>query len=704
MLPTTLRTWHCAALLFIAVFSAYLNTLRHGLVGFDDAVLLEPGAGAPVGVSAPAFWARRAASNPLAALPEFFLKRQLRNISLAADRSLFGDDLWGPHLNNILHHFAVSCLVFLIGSRLLRSRLGGLAAALLFALHPIQTESVSYLGGRRDLLCALLSLSSFHLFALGWDRPRGEASSPRRSFKKPFLPAAAVFFWLLAMSAKQAAVALPALWAAYAWLLAPKGGLRRVGGAAFWLACALACAAVFGLHWAQSAGAKSRLALPEESLWYGGSALAHWATEPRILLHALALLVYPSVLSGDYSLSVFRPAVSLLDAGSCAAAAVLAVLAGAAWVLRVRRPAAAFGAAWIAISYAPMLPVLPTVHNLEVFAEHWLYLPVFGAALMGADAFLRLRARRPKAAAALLLAVLACFLIRTLLRNRDWKDDETFWSKTALTYPRCARALAARGLALFNRGRIEEAEALYRRSLDIVPGHPRIRINLAFLHSAGGRPRQAEDELLGVLRSPWGRAFLGPIRHNLGVLYLQSGRAMEAYRSFMAAQNAGMGIASQHGVIYAWEALKPPARLRYQALEMHRRILEREPGYAPALNDLGLLLIGEGRFKEALPLLDKAVARSPRFVNARINLALALTGAGRYPEALTQTREALRLDPGSGEAWIALSALQRRWGMPSRAEGSARRAVRLSGSRRAYRELLEARQAALFGRIRRPRQ
>ena len=648
-LPATLKTWHCAALLFIAVFSAYLGTLHHGLVGFDDAVLLEPGSGAPVGVQAPAFWVRRASSDPLSALPDFFLKRQLRNVSLAADKALFGDDLWGHHLSNILHHCAVSWLAFLIAVRLFGSRSGGLAAVLLFALHPVQTEAVSYLGGRRDLLCALLSLSSFQLFILGWDGYRGEASSPRRSSSRPFL-LGAVFLWLLALGAKQAAVALPALWAAYAFLLSPARTPPRRAAAAFWMLCVLLCAAVFGLHWAQSEGSNARLSLPGDSLWYGGSALAHWVTEPRILLHALTLLVYPSVLSGDYSFAVFRPAASLLDAGSWAAGAVLAALGGAAWALRRRRPAAAFGAAWIAISYAPMLPVLPTVHNLEVFAEHWLYLPTFGAALMGADAFLRLRAVRPKAAAALLSAVLVCFFARTRLRNGDWKDDETFWTKSASDYPQCARSLAARGLALFNRGRIEEAEALYRRSLDLVPGHPRTRINLSFLYSATGRLKQSEEELLEVLRSPWGRAFLGPVRHNLGVSYLRSGRAMEAYRSFMAAQDAGMGVASQHGVIYAWEALKPPARLRHQAEEMYRRILEREPGYAPALNDLGLLLIGEGRFQEALPLLEKALAPSPRFVNARINLAHSLTGAGRYPEALTQVREALRLDPRSGEA------------------------------------------------------
>ena len=96
---------------------------------------------------------------------------------------------------------------------------------------------------------------------------------------------------------------------------------------------------------------------------------------------------------------------------------------------RKRRPRESFALLWIALSYAPMLHLLPTLHNNEAFAEHWLYLPLFGWALLLGSLWTELQ-RFPKASAAGFAVLLGLYAGRTALRNRDWKDAPTLWSKT----------------------------------------------------------------------------------------------------------------------------------------------------------------------------------------------------------------------------------------------------------------------------------
>lgn len=676
--------WRCGALLFIAVFAAYGNSLSNGLVGFDDSATWGIGPTAPGGPRLLTAWRDGFAADPLSALPRFFLQRQMRNLSLAADRAMFGEDLWGPHLLNILYHWAASWLACGVAGALLGSPLGGLVAALLFALHPLQTESVANLGGRRDVLSAVFFLGSFLFWLSAHDRDR-------RALRLTL----AVALWMLALGTKQVAVVMPALWVAHAWLMRPGnfGAWARrhailIGGAALFV-----CAIVW-IHVAQARWAAAELQLPAEALWYGGTFGRQWALQPKLLLHAVTLVLWPATLSGDYSYRAFDPPQALSEWEIVLAAALLAGSAAGAWRLRKPSPLGAFAAAWAVLLYMPTLPVLPTAHNLEVFAEHWLYLPLLGAAMLASAVFLQARARYPRASAAALALVLAACLGRTMVRNGDWRDSLTYWSKTAQSQPQCARALAGLGLAHFDKGRIDDAERLYRKAIELSPDYPQPRINMASLLLARGKTKEAEESLREILRLPLGRGALsGPVQHNLGVIFLEAGRIQAAYDAFKIAVEAGMGSLSQHGVIRAWLRLNPPKEERGQLEEMFRRILRKDPGHLGTLNDFGLLCINEGRAAEAVPLLERALAQAPDFVNARINLGLALTSLGRYPEAHVHLRRAASLAPDSSEAWIALAQLNRLWGKRPQALAAARKAVALQGSRRAYKELLAIRRS-----------
>ena len=184
--PRALERQHCAAVLLFAVLGAYGSSLDNGLVGFDDTAAIYGDLGGTKTLGA---CTAQLTAEPLRAVGRIFSRRQLTNASKAADLAMFGEDWWGHHAMNVAYHLAAVLLAFAVAASLLNSTAGGLAAALVFSLHPVQVESVAYLGGRRDVLSGLLCLLSFRLW--------------QRSLENADAKSAATASWLAAMDLAQ---------------------------------------------------------------------------------------------------------------------------------------------------------------------------------------------------------------------------------------------------------------------------------------------------------------------------------------------------------------------------------------------------------------------------------------------------------------------------------------------------------------------
>jgi len=171
-----------AAMLVAVVFVCYANSLGNGFV-FDDDFLV------------PAYSRAWSFSHLIRTLLESY--RPVRNASYAIDFFVWGWRPFGFHLTNVLIHAGNVILVFLLIRRFtVKPRLAFLAA-LIFAVHPMQTDSVSYISGRRDVLFALFYLAAFHAYL----RYRASRS---RAFFALFLG-----FWALSLMSKEMAVSLP---------------------------------------------------------------------------------------------------------------------------------------------------------------------------------------------------------------------------------------------------------------------------------------------------------------------------------------------------------------------------------------------------------------------------------------------------------------------------------------------------------------
>ncbi len=661
ILPDRLRAWHCLALLFMAVFGVYFNSLDNGLVAFDDAITLSSDPGNMGGVETLKLALGKARYDPKIAVDILFRGRSLTILTKALDKKLFGDEYSLHRLVNIAWHFLAACFALLAATELSGSMAFGLAAALAFALHPIQTESVTYLAGRRDVLYGTLSLASLYLWLLG-------ARTDRRGLKWGALAA-----WAMSMAAKPAAVTVPCLWLAADAIRGTAEPWRVVVRRHAKLLAALgaAVAAMVAYNLAQ----ELRSGLGSATFWYGGTPLSQWLTEPRIVLHAIILLLWPARLSLDYSYSVFEPSQSFLDPRFIGALLVLFALGWLAWRLREKHRLAAFAMLWIAMSYAPMLHILPAQHNREVFAEHWLYLPVFGFSLLLALAFKGASGKFPKVSCTLFAVVITLYGMRTVARNRDWKDDVTLWSKTVQTYPQCARAHAVLGWSWLHRGEPARAESELRKAIDLGTDDPRTFINLAYVYRMTNRLQEAKELLLRAHELPLAALFNDVIGNRLAMDYCQP-QDIKSIRRWMN-ENPGVNMGLTPQIIEQFGQ----AAVRIGDMRLAEWLFIKSGAPHTPFN-LGSLYFNQGRFRLAVPWLEKAILVNPAGFDERILTGLICLELGMVQRAEVHLGRAVQLSPGSASGWLAYSQLRAKQGKILEALAAARKAVKLEDSPR----------------------
>jgi tetratricopeptide (TPR) repeat protein len=434
--------------------------------------------------------------------------RPLLKLTFALDREL-GLGLPGFHAVNLLLHLGAALLALALLRRLEgwftsgdgagpapgRAGPAALLGALLFALHPVQTEAVAYLSGRSASLAALLALGSL----LAWLEGRAHGRPWLTHGLSPLLLAAS-------LGARETAAALP-----LALLLLAAAGTPGVGGRGAaarpggWRR-ALADTAV---HWlVLAAAATAFLASPAyRAMLVHAGGLRPPLQNLRVHLDGLAWL------AGQ----VLRPDLLLADPGPAAASgpwwpaaltalALAALLAGAlaALLLGGRAPlglgatpgrrAAALALLWWLLWLPPSGWLLP---RPEAANDRQAYLALLGPAwLLGrwVAAGLASTGVRRTVAAVLTAALLLGLGGATARRNLVYADEVTFWADVARKAPENGRAWNNLGLALSAGCRLEEAAAAFQQALALDPDHPRARVNLWLLRQGeppGERPGQA---------------------------------------------------------------------------------------------------------------------------------------------------------------------------------------------------------------------
>lgn len=507
---------HCDRGMLLAValtaVLAYAATLTYDFV-WDDIILIHNRLHMYTVANLPRLFLSDFFSDGATGESSFF--RPFIALSFFLDLKLWGLTPAGFHLTNVLAHALVSLGVLRLAARVTGSAVGALSAGLLFAIHPVHSESVAFISGRTDVFATLFVLVA----VLAHVNARQTAARGWRALS--------ILAYVLALLSKEVAVVLPVLlllydvairgeptrraewrraalrYAPYALVLIAYVGLRRA---------ALAAGREPTLPWADSV--TRVLTTVKMAAWYA------WP----------GLLPYPTILDYDVPLDHVPP-----RAVWWVVFVALAVLMILTIGLLRRAPAAGFGAAWFWIALGPMVggSLLPVQRPL--MADRFLYLPAVGLALLVGAIIARhapsdlSQIRLRPGAAVCVVVVTATYAVLTLWRNEDWHDPLRLARRVVETSPEAPLPRLNLALTQISQGEIRAARANLEIAARRAPDHPLVLVALGFTETFLGdrepglrHPQRAYElapdtpGVLNLLAEVYGRR--GELDHAMAML------------------------------------------------------------------------------------------------------------------------------------------------------------------------------------------
>jgi tetratricopeptide (TPR) repeat protein len=610
----------------VVALLAFINCLANGWV-FDDYLhVLDP----------PEL---RSLSNVFRILGRY---RPLRDISYAFDFRVWGESATAFHLTNIAMHSANTVLVFLLCYRLLGELPGtvrreqrklklelrtvdvmaaAVLASLIFALHPIQTDSVAYVSGRRDVLFSLFYLAAFHLY-LSYCRGG--------SWKTLWLGLAC---WALSLMSKEMAASFPLvifLWnytgewehTAGKWsrrlLVSARTVLKRDGWLYLGMTVVVAAYSYYDIVTLRA----SERAGPGGFKYWGGGIYPNLLTELRVQAWFLKQLVFPTPI-GQYS-GAFPISTSIMDWKVVGSAALVLTVVGAGVVALGRWRLVSFA---ILSYFAMLLPVSQIVPHHELLADHYLYLPIVSLALLvglGVKALAGANERRMALVYGVAALVLLALGVLTVRQNAVWKDDRSFWEANYAKVPDSPRAVYS--LAVQYRGiNPRKAHELFLRCLDLDPTYGQAYLGLASMANNKDDAQELESLIQSGLDIPGDR--------------IQAGRSVTAdqfksqLETALAIVKGNMGDPGTAESLL-WDAVsadptnpqpydllgKVFAKDKSKQAEVLTKELAAIPDSIPAREGLVFLLIKDQRYDEAIPHLNAILAINPNDVFANYQM------------------------------------------------------------------------------------
>jgi len=395
--------------------------------------------------------------------------RPLVMLTFHVDRALWGDRPAGYHATNLLAHAATSVLTGELAAAVGLGAGAALASALAFAAHPVQTDAVSYISGRTDVLCALFVLLAILLWRRAAHPVDGHA-----------IAAAAAFAAALSCKETAAPLALAFLVPGAHPAARPPRPLLPVATAGLWAF----------LYFTSTPAPPAAGSLAERA--------------PGILM-AVASYVRLLVLPTDLHLERFV-AVRGWSVAALVASATLVTACGTGLLLAARRvPGGRFLLALALLAYLPgagIVPVYPAIADRWLFApEHFLYVPLLGLAplLVGTTAAVLPAAPRRLGAFAI-AGLVVWWGVLTVDRNRTWRN-ETILFEDALRYePPTARLWFNAGNLALADGRLDEAAERYTQAIARAPRDVAAHLNLGIVRQRQGRTTDAVRQYELVLQ------------------------------------------------------------------------------------------------------------------------------------------------------------------------------------------------------------
>ena len=619
-----------------------------------------------------------------------------------------GLDAFGFHVTNWLIHVLTTFIVYQLSLTLLSSKKikpvlchkdylwMSLSAALLFFVHPVQTQAVSYVSQRFTLLATFFYL----LTVLSYVKAR---QTSRLNFTKVCFFVAAFLTAFLGMFSKEIVITLPIILCVVdVYFIESRSGIKgakllRKGHLFYAVIFILFLSIIPALFSFKFIGV---LFGPKNSGSHEGEIITlgpYVMTQLRVYTRFLQLLFWPGNQTFDYDFPLSRHLFEQHTLG-CLILLSLIFIAGA-W-LRKSRTVFSFGIMWFYITLLPNL--IPRSH---VIFEHKLYLVSYGIILLAVVGLFDI-IRNQRVRHAILSFVIAFFCLLTFQRNLVWHDQVSFWQDAVIKAPNKSRPYMNLGSALVKAGKLDEALYFLDKALEINPDLWEVWSNkgliyteqkkygdakVHFAHSMELKPDYEETynnrgsmffkkgEYNLALRDYFKSIKINPAfeqpYYNIGrVYYARSDyetarqyyeKALELFPDFYKAYN---GI----GLVYTQQGKYERAeRSFFQALELKDNVAE-------VYNNLGYLCYQKRQYERALVYFNRAIELNPLFFKAYNNRANVYQLQKKFEQALQDYEKTLVLDPEYAEAYSNRGVTYRVQGQLKQALQDLDRAVLLA--------------------------
>ena len=617
--------------------------------------------------------------------PALINARPVVDVSLAVNYAFGGDNVWGYHALNLTIHILAGLTLFGIVRRTLRQpplreRFGtaadglALATALIWTVHPLQTESVTYVIQRAESIMGLFYLLTLYGFIRAAASPR-----PQR------------WSWLgvgacaLGMASKEVMVSAPLMVLLYDRTFV-SGSFRESWQRRWPLYLGLSATWILQGLMVVSAGTFAKASVMAQH-----ASVTRWEyllTESGVILHYLRLAAWPYPLCFDYygwplagtGRSILLPTL------------VMAILLGATvWTCKTNSAWGVLGA-WFFLILAPSSSIIPLDSPAY---EHRMYLPlaavVTGMVVVAYVLGKRLLRRRTGSVLGWVACgfVVVALAVLTIQRNRDYISDIALWDDTVAKCPQNPRAHHNLGFALSQIGKFQEAIGQYEQALRLEPEYVEAHHNLGFALAQIGKIQEAIGQYEQALRLEPDYA---KAHNNLGVALSQAGRVAEGIAHYEQALRIKPDYAEAHYNLAT--ALEQTGKIE-DAIGHYEQALRIKPDYAEAHYNLGNDLLREGKVNDAIAHYEQALRIKPDYAEAHSNLGAALVQTGQIEDAIAHYEQALRIKPDYAEAHSNLGAALEQTGRVPEAIQHYVQALRLRPDLAAARNAL----ARLQGRL-----
>jgi tetratricopeptide (TPR) repeat protein len=444
--------------------------------------------------------------------------RPIVSLSFAINYALDGLQVWGYHATNLAIHIAAALVLFGAVRRTLlqpplRQRFGpaaqplALAIAVIWLVHPLQTESVTYVVQRTESMMGL-----FYLLTLYCVIRAAESDSPK------IWHILSVVSCLLGMGCKEVMVSAPLIVFLYDRTFL-SGSFAEAWQRRSRLYLSLAATWILLGYLAISTGTRGGTAGTATVPWQ-----AYALTQSHAIAQYLRLVFWPHPLIFDYGDALATSAREVVPGGLL----IIALLIGT--IVAVRRwPSIGFLGVWFFAILAPTSSVLPVAS--QTIAEHRMYLPLAAviAVVVPGTFEIGKRLLRPQQGVVLGCFMVAVLTVLTIQRNRDYASDFLIWQDTAQNRPNNPRAHQNLGLALEKIGRPADAIVQYGQALRLKPNYAEPHYNLGNILFRAGKLQEAIGEYEQALRI---KPLDAQAHNNLGTALATLGRLQEATQHY----------------------------------------------------------------------------------------------------------------------------------------------------------------------------